>query len=74
MSWKPEIDELERRRVLASKMGGEERITRQHERGKLTARERVALLADTDSFREFAGLSGRTEYEDGARSVKLGKH
>ncbi|MDQ3938205.1 MAG: acyl-CoA carboxylase subunit beta [Chloroflexota bacterium] len=33
--------------------GGEERISQQHDRGKLTARERLALLLDADSFIEF---------------------
>ena len=32
--------------------GGQERITRQHESGKLTARERIDLLLDEDSFVE----------------------
>jgi acetyl-CoA carboxylase carboxyltransferase component len=40
-----------RERLLAG--GGPERIQRQHERGKLTARERLALLFDEDSFVEF---------------------
>jgi len=33
--------------------GGEQRIQQQHERGKLTARERLELLLDADSFVEF---------------------
>src|SRR6187401_548959 len=33
--------------------GGEKRIDQQHERGKLTARERLDLLLDADSFVEF---------------------
>jgi propionyl-CoA carboxylase beta chain len=32
--------------------GGEERIRRQHEKGKMTARERLDLLLDKGSFRE----------------------
>lgn len=46
-------NELERRNVLAELGGGEERITRQHESGKLTARERVNLLLDRGSFTEY---------------------
>jgi acetyl-CoA carboxylase carboxyltransferase component len=46
MSWKPEIEELERRLALARQMGGAEGIARQHERGKLTVRERIEALAD----------------------------
>jgi propionyl-CoA carboxylase beta chain len=47
------ITELERKRDLARNGGGKERIQRQHERGKLTARERIEVLLDPDSFEEF---------------------
>ena len=63
MAWKRELEELERRRELAERMGGPEGIARQHERGKLTVRERIAALADPGSFREFMGLAGRGVYE-----------
>ena len=46
------IEELERRRVHAKAGGGERRIAAQHAKGKLTARERVALLLDEGSFEE----------------------
>ena len=36
--------------------GGEARIDAQHKKGKLTARERLLLLLDTDSFRELDKL------------------
>ncbi len=65
MSWQPEIDELERRRELARRMGGPEGIERQHSQGKLTVRERIDRLADAGSFREFMGLAGRAVYDDG---------
>ncbi len=35
MSWKPEIDELKRRRALARETGGAEKVERQHHFGKL---------------------------------------
>src|SRR5947209_7985081 len=47
------IHELEERRKRARLGGGESRIKTQHERGKLTARERLDLLLDPDSFEEF---------------------
>lgn len=47
------IEELERRRANARAGGGQKRIDSQHGRGKLTARERIALLLDRDSFEEF---------------------
>ncbi|MBI2764467.1 MAG: hypothetical protein HYX53_01000 [Chloroflexi bacterium] len=65
MSWQPEIEELQRRRELARRMGGPEGIARQRARGKLTVRERIDALADPGSFREFMGLAGSGVYEDG---------
>jgi propionyl-CoA carboxylase beta chain len=47
------LDKLESRRAGARKGGGEARIEAQHKRGKLTARERLELLMDKDSFEEF---------------------
>jgi acetyl-CoA carboxylase carboxyltransferase component len=64
MSWQDEIDELARRRRLAEEMGGPEGVARQHERGKLTVRERIDALADPGTFQEFGGLVGSAEYED----------
>jgi acetyl-CoA carboxylase carboxyltransferase component len=48
----PKIQELRELRQEALMGGGAERIERQHEKGKLTARERVELLLDRGSFRE----------------------
>lgn len=64
MVWQPEIEELIYRQQLAEKMGGEEGIARQHKRGKLTVRERIARLADTGSFQEIGKLAGTPTYED----------
>jgi propionyl-CoA carboxylase beta chain len=47
------LNELERRRAQARGGGGERRIASQHAKGKLTARERIALLLDEESFEEF---------------------
>ncbi len=46
------IAELEKRRENARKGGGQKRIDAQHARGKLTARERIDLLLDENSFEE----------------------
>src|SRR5688500_9683323 len=46
------IAELERRRELARQGGGEKRIAAQHAKGRLTARERLSVLLDPDSFEE----------------------
>lgn len=47
------LDQLEARREGARQGGGERRVEAQHKRGKLTARERIELLLDKDSFEEF---------------------
>jgi propionyl-CoA carboxylase beta chain len=47
------LEELEIRREKARAGGGQARIDAQHKRGKLTARERLALLLDEGSFEEF---------------------
>lgn len=46
------LEQLEDRRRRAQLGGGQHRIDAQHGRGKLTARERVELLLDEDSFEE----------------------
>ena len=64
MSWKKEVEEIHVRREMAEAMGGEEKVARQHARGKLDARERIKRLADADSFREIGKIAGRGEYDD----------
>ena len=50
---KEKIKELVERREKAKMGGGQKRIDAQHQKGKLTARERLALLLDEGSFEEF---------------------
>ncbi len=47
------LGQLAERRNEARLGGGQKRIDSQHKKGKLTARERLELLVDTDSFEEF---------------------
>ena len=47
------IKELVERRAAAKLGGGQKRIDAQHAKGKLTARERLAMLLDEGSFEEF---------------------
>ncbi|MEM8824811.1 MAG: acyl-CoA carboxylase subunit beta [Pseudomonadota bacterium] len=47
------LEELDGRRDEARAGGGQRRIDAQHAKGKLTARERIELLLDPDSFEEF---------------------
>ena len=48
-----ELQELEARLRLG---GGPDKIERQHSQGKLTARERIDLLLDKDSYTQEIGL------------------
>src|SRR5579863_9909962 len=50
------LDELRRRRKAAEEGGGPARRARQHEEGKLSARERVEILLDEGSFEEMDEL------------------
>ena len=47
------IKQLEKKRAQAKQGGGEARIAAQHAKGKLTARERIEILFDDDSFEEW---------------------
>src|SRR5436190_19551618 len=63
MSWEDEVEETRRREELARRMGGPEKVGRQHAAGRLTVRERIDALLDPGSFREIGALAGRAEYE-----------
>ena len=52
MVWKDDIDEINLRRTLSQQQGGSDAVTRQHEKGRLTIRERIDGLLDDNSFRE----------------------
>ncbi|GAB3424023.1 acyl-CoA carboxylase subunit beta [Haloparvum alkalitolerans] len=47
------IEDLRERRAEAEKGGGEDRIESQHEKGKMTARERIDYFLDDGTFHEF---------------------
>jgi acetyl-CoA carboxylase carboxyltransferase component len=63
------VEELHELRAQARLGGGEERIARQHEQDKLTARERLALLIDEGTFVEL-GIHGRPHFSQRAMEGK----
>jgi acetyl-CoA carboxylase carboxyltransferase component len=71
MDWQKEMDELRRREAFAEQLGGAERVKRQHDGGRLTIRERVALLADAGSFHELGKIAGRASYDGNNDLVDL---
>lgn len=52
MSWEEALHDLDERRGRAALGGGQLRIDKQHEQGKLTARERIDILLDKGTFVE----------------------
>src|SRR5947209_4932039 len=75
MTMRDKLDLLERRRAESELGGGEARLNTQHEKGKLSARERLQLLLDEGSFVELDrfvvhrstdfGLDAQKFYGDG---------
>ena len=49
-------EELDKKREQSLKGGGEERLKKQHAQGKLSARERISVLLDENSFQEIGGF------------------
>ena len=59
------ISQMKREYAKILKGGGEKKIQRQHDKGKLTARERINYLKDTDSrFIEIGAFAGKDMYSD----------
>ena len=56
MNWDEAIQELDGRRKKALIGGGQARIDKQHQSGKMTARERIEVLLDKDTFVEVDGF------------------
>jgi propionyl-CoA carboxylase beta chain len=65
------IERLEARRQVARQGGGEKRIAAQHAKGKLTARERIDLLMDENSFEEFDMFVEHRSSEFGMERQKI---
>lgn len=78
MAARRRFEELDARRLELQAGGGADKIRRQHDQGKLTARERLALLYDEDTFVEFglwvkhncAELAGKSFPADGVVTGK----
>ena len=67
-SEKERLDSLESRAEMG---GGPKAIERHHQRGKLTARERLALLFDADSFFEVNKLAQSQSVDFGMQEKKV---
>ena len=59
------ISEMKRKHAIISLGGGKKKIDKQHSKGKLTARERINYLKDTDAnFLEIGAFAGEGMYEE----------
>ncbi|MEE3295334.1 MAG: acyl-CoA carboxylase subunit beta [Pseudomonadota bacterium] len=65
------LKELEDRREKAKLGGGQKRIESQHSKGKLTARERISLLLDEESFEEYDMFVEHDSHEFGMEKNKI---
>lgn len=71
MAIKKKLDELKHKTELAELGGGKQRIERQHQAGKLTARERLNLLLDEASFHEMDKLVVHNSHDFGMEKKKI---
>jgi len=65
------LEDLYKRKERIEKMGGDERIKKQHDAGKLTARERIELLLDPGSFVEINPFVEKRNTDFGLDKVYL---
>lgn len=63
-----ELRQLKEKSLLG---GGEKKIEEQHKKGKLTARERLELLLDKESFQEIGALVEHRSYDFGLEKRKI---
>ncbi len=68
---KNSLEELEERNLQATLGGGEERIAKLHATGRITARERIDLLLDQDTFVELDKLVTHRNQEFGMDKNKI---
>jgi len=69
VSWEKELQELALRKELAARMGGEAKVRRHRENGKLPVRERIDRMVDPASFREVGALAGSGDYDAQGRLI-----
>ena len=60
--WQPLMAEFERRKSFGQSMGGEEKLAKREDAGRLNARQMITALVDDDSFMELGTLAGGLSY------------
>ena len=64
MSIQEKLNQLNKLREQVTAGGGQKRVEKQHEAGKKTARERINILFDTDSFVELVTFAGEENIDN----------
>lgn len=72
-AWAPILAQLDQRRAASREMGGPERVERQHNKGKLDARQRIETLFDPGTFAELGGFTGAPENPADALVAGIGR-
>ena len=67
----PKIQELREKKEIGRQGGGPERIKKQHQKGRLTARERIDLLLDKGTFREIDAFVEHRTTDFGIDKTKI---
>ena len=67
----PKIQELRDKKDLSRQGGGSEKIKKQHQKGRLTARERIDLLLDKGSYREIDAFVEHRTTDFGIDKTKI---
>ncbi len=65
------IELLKKKREKVEEMGGEARVAKQHEKGKLSARERLGLLFDEGTFQEIDRFVGHRSTNFGMEKIEI---
>nr|WP_276278982.1 acyl-CoA carboxylase subunit beta [Halorussus sp. DT72] len=71
MTMEDKIEELRELREEALQGGGEDRIESQHEKGKMTARERIDYFLDDGTFNEFDQLRTHRSHNFGMEEKQI---
>lgn len=69
--WSAEVEQIAARKRQVQQMGGEAKLARQADAGRLNVRERIAALGDPDTFREVGAISGFGEYDEHGNLVQI---
>ena len=71
MSWNKELSEILQKKESALQQGGEENVRKQHAKGLLTIRERIALILDDSTFDEIGVGAGGSERDKNGNLIRF---